>query len=440
MRLIGLQYLTLGSPPVNETQLMDSARKLRPYASVVDDFKAYQQLRDAEDTPVRMPILRVINDNDAKWHENITPAEWVKSMEGIFSNGEVTVQLLNEPNGHTALQPLAEWIAEVIRTVPSHVTLVCANFGVGHPDPLRIIAGEFDEALKEISTTRHWLGLHEYFQTDPMTPPDLDNRIGRWRVFDKRIELLNKIADTPYPPLKIVLTEYGRDVGGGQGRGGDGWRNSSMGADAYANKLINAVQSVYMKRNPPIPVCVFSRGGGFDLGNDKGQAWESFDVDETIISRLAAANATLNAPTGMLPPTVPPVVWQPRKIKIAPAGAYFRKQANTTADHWIVLTGGSTIAVEYDASEDVVEIDGTWRHFRIYGNVGYIRSDAADFVSVTPAPDPVPTPTPGSTPVTFTIEDIRAIEASLAAISEQIGRIREQMALAEQRVKMPNAA
>lgn len=424
MRPIGLQLLTLGAPGVNETELMTTLRKVKPYACVVDDFKAYKLIRDASKEPVRMPILRVINKDDANWHEKVTPAQWVDMMEPVFVDGAVTVQLLNEPQGHAALQPLAKWIAEVIRIIPTHVTLVCANFAVEHPDSLRVIAGEFDEAIKAIAASRHWLGLHEYFQSDPLVAPDRDSRVGHFRVFDQRVSLINKVIDTPLPPLKIVLTEYGRDIGGGQGRAGDGWRNAGWSADEYANRLINGVQDIHSKRQPPIPVCVFARGGGFDLGDGKGRAWESFDVDGTIISRMTTANDTLNVSTGVLPPTTSPVTWVTRKIRTGKDGAFFRKQASTQAGYWVMLTGNSTLTVDYNPNEDVVEAEGTWHQYRIYGNVGYIRTDAAELLPLAPPVEPEPTPEPpvvveppgGTTPVTFTVDALHAISSSLQTI------------------------
>lgn len=411
MRPLGFNALTLGAPGVNTTQLIDAAGKVRPYAAVVDHIDRYIELRESE--LVRMPILRVINKDDAEWHQKKTPAQWVEMMASVFEHGPIYLQCLNEPNGYVDMKPLATWLIEVMRIVPTHVTLVVGNFAVGHPDKLRVVGGEFDELLKAVSQSRHWLGLHEYFKTDPLVQPDRNYQVGRFAMFDERLERLRQFDGVQYPQLKIVATEFGRDVGGGRGRNGDGWKGTGWSADEYANKLINAAQDIYTKRTPPIPVCVFSLGGGFSLGDD-GQEWESFAIDDTILGRMETANNNINAPTGSLPPTKPPgclpVAWVVRKIKTAAAGAYFRKQASTEADKWFAMAGNVVLSVDYNPNGDVVEDAHVWRNFRINEKVGYIRDDAADFVK-----EPQQPPAPDGA-VVLTQDDITAINKALQAV------------------------
>lgn len=438
MRPLGFQALTEGAPGVNTTQLLDAAGKVRPYAAVVDHIDRYIDLRDSE--LVRLPILRVINKDDAEWHQKVTPAEWVRMMGSVFESGQIYLQCLNEPNGYVDMKPLATWLIEVMRIVPSHVTLVVSNFAVGHPDKLRVVGGEFDELLKAVAQSRHWLGVHEYFKDDPLVQPDRNYHIGRWTMFDERLERLRLFDNVKYPQIKIVVTEFGRDVGGGRGRNGDGWKSAGWSADEYASKLINAAQDIYTKRTPPIPLCVFCLGGGFSLGDD-GQEWESFAIDDTILGRMETANNNINAPTGTLPPTKPgcsPVAWVVRKIKTAAAGAFFRKQASTEADKWFAMAGNVILSVDYNPEGDVLEGARTWRNFRINDNVGYLRDDAADFVKE-PAPPAPPAPPPNAN-VVFTIAELHAIASSLTAIYEQIGVLRDVLNAAAERAAVGKAA
>lgn len=401
MRPIGFNALTDGAPGINEAKLLDAAHALQPFACVVDTLKSFTLLK--EDGAVRMPILRVIGQNDAVWHKRMTPFQWVEMMKPVFDAGEVTVQLLNEPHGYEDLNPLAAWIAQVMAIVPTNVTLVVANFGVGHPDDMRITGGEFDAVLKAVSTSHHWLGVHEYFTDDPLSPTERHNKVGRWRIYDQRMKLINNIAETPYPPLKIIVTEHGRDIGGGRGTAGDGWRNSGKSPDEYAAQIISAVRDVYVPRVPAIPVCVFSLGSGFDIGDGKGQEWSSFNIDDPVILQaLANANAQLNAPTGPLPPPTPPpapaIEWVSRKIKTGTQGAYFRKQASVGADKWELLQGNKQIPVDYDPNGDVIDDDGIWRHYRILERVGYIHSTAAELLPVVEPPAPPPVEPPNEIP------------------------------------------
>lgn len=414
MRPIGLNLLTLGSPPVNENDMLTVLRRLRPQASVFDDFAAYKRIRDDSDPPVRFPILRVINRDDAEWYRKVEPFEWIKSMAGIFDDGAVNVQLLNEPAGYEDLRPLAHWIAEVVKLVPDHVTLVCANFAVGNPDEARVLTGGFDEALKAIAGTRHYLGVHEYFVLHALD--ERYHHISRFRMFDQRTDALG------IPRVNMVLTEFGRDVAGGRGSAGDGWKNSGLSAEQYAAEIKAAVRDVYSKRRPAIPVCIFSYGAGFDIGDDKGHDWESFDIkgNEAILARLEAMNTDLNVvtPTGTLPPLVDTSGWQQRQIKTGAAGANLRDRPTTASVILTTLLGGKTIDVRYNPAADVADGSHTWRQYSVNGEVGHIRSDAAELVPLPVAPPPVVVEPPNAN-ITFTAAELSAMQNSLQVVYER---------------------
>lgn len=419
MRPIGLNILTDGAESVNETELLTTLRNLRPYACVLDTFKAYKAVRDDLSAPVRLPILRIINRDDAEWHKKQSPDEWIAMMRPVMDDGAVVLQCLNEPAGFEDLKPLAAWIAEVVRKVPSHVTLVVGNFGVGNPDEARILTGGFDAALHALAGTRHYLGVHEYFVQSALD--ERYHHISRFRAFDQRTDALGLSR------LNIVVTEIGRDVGGGQGRAGDGWKNSGLSPEQYVAQIKTAVRDVYTARRPTVPVCVFSYGSGFAVsgndGKDLGRAWESFDVrgNEYILHQFEVLNAELNAPTGMLPPTPTPAPeWTARHIKTNAAGAYFRKEPATTTGYWSKLQGGKIIDVKYNVVADIKEGINTWRQYEIAGQVGWIRSDAAELLPEPVIPPPVIVEPPGgTTPVTFTVDELKAVSSSLQALYDR---------------------
>lgn len=419
MRPLGLNILSDGADPVNETEAINMLRDLRPHACVVDSFKLYKTIRDHVDQPVRLPILRVINRDDAEWAKKVSPAAWVEMMQPVMNDGAVVLQCLNEPAGYVDLKPLASWIADVVHIVPSHVTLVVANFAVFNPDIARVEAGEFDVAIKAIAGTRHYLGIHEYFYK---SADEQTNRISRFRVFDRRTDALGLAR------LNIVAGEFGRDVGGGQGRGGDGWKNSGLTAEQYVSEVKAAVRDVYTARRPAVPVCIFSYGSGFDVsdneGADLGRAWESFDIrgNEYIMQQLGILNTELNAPTGLLPPPPSePVEWTARRIKTASGVVNMREKPSTDSTILGKLQGDKVIDVKYNVVADVKEGAHTWRQYEIAGQVVYIRSDAAELLSepVTPPPPVVMPPEPPNANITFTAAELSAMQNSLQVVYER---------------------
>ncbi len=336
-RLMGINVLADGNPSVNEDEMKQYLARLRPCAAVImDSIKMYEQTLASGS--VTLPIFRRYDRNDAKWHEVMTPQEWIEQHKEYFLDGAI-IQVYNEPGGYQDLKPLAQWSAQLLDLAPANVRFVLPNFAVGNPDIKRINDGELDELFKALAKhKRHFLGAHEYFLSDPLKEtPDSDRSddplIGRYRVYYRRFEALG--LERP----QIIVTEHGRDKGGGRGPNGDGW-SGQMDEAQYIQHLQNAMQTVYSPDN--VPVCIFCYGRGFS------DDWMTFDIRSAtkILDSIVTLNETLGDSFGsfgvLSPPAAPPPpppappkrpVWQPQPINPAGRKAYVGK-VSAVDGHW----------------------------------------------------------------------------------------------------------
>ena len=106
-RLMGINVLADGSPSVNEDEMKNYLARLCPYATVImDNAKMYQQTLASGS--VTLPIFRRSDRNDPKWHQVMTPQEWIDQHRPYCFDGAI-LQVFNEPGGYEDLKPLAKW-------------------------------------------------------------------------------------------------------------------------------------------------------------------------------------------------------------------------------------------------------------------------------------------------------------------------------------------
>lgn len=241
---------------------------------VMDDPPLAQTIQ--RDLPGATVIHRTYHPDDHRWHDVITPAGWLAAHSGTAGNG-VLAQVFNEPAPGNS-DAFLNWIAELVRLCPPTLALALPAFAVGNPNEEAIINGGYDRLLRLLAGSRHVLLLHEYFRNDPAA--EYPYLCGRFRFWLERAKTLG-IA-----PPRIVLGEYGRDVGGGVN---DGWRGAGWSEARYLELLTATHRSYYAPYG--VPVCVFGYGGG------AAGRWASFDIEGAngILSRLAEYNAMSTA-------------------------------------------------------------------------------------------------------------------------------------------------
>ena len=247
----------------NPNGLFTYLESLKPSAVVVmDNPSLCAEIRAR--IPGCIGIHRSYDPHEHEWHTaaGMSPSAWLDRYAPQILDGNV-LQCLNEPQGYGDLTPLVSWCVSIMAQAHQRGIRLCLpHFGVGHPkedfspqlDPLWQAFAQFPE---------HLLGLHEYFQLDPLAEPF---RTGRFR------SILTRCQQLGLPPPKIVITEAGRDVGGGLN---DGWKGAGFSEQVYASKL-NQQASIYLN-TPVIAMCVFCMGHG------AGGNWESFDIQHAQI-------------------------------------------------------------------------------------------------------------------------------------------------------------
>lgn len=244
---------------------------------VMDDMQLAQAIRQR--LPTCIVVHRSWHPNDHEFHNQWSPQQFVDAYCTNVPQG-IVVQVLNEPSGYTDLRPLAAWCASVITLAAARgVRVAVPNLAVGHPDDVRVKNGELDVLLRTLSTHINcYLALHEYLHTDPRVEPWL---VTRFKAIDERCRTLG------INPPKKLITEAGRDVGGGVN---DGWR-AVFTEERYAEKLIQQAQ-LYAPYNV-VGMAVFCYGKG------GGERWQSFDVEgaNTVLDRVAAYNREVRTVT-----------------------------------------------------------------------------------------------------------------------------------------------
>jgi hypothetical protein len=271
-----------------------------PYALVMDNLEIAGRIRMA--SPDTQIICRKYRPDDHKLHETTSPAEFLDSVSDVPQS--YLVQAGNEPGGD--IRAFVAWTAELIAraNVLGRRLAVC-SFSVGNPDEDQIAAGWYDPILRGLAGSRHVLSLHEYFHDKPAEEPYF---VGRYRHFLRRADQLG--ISRPV----VVITEHGRDLGGGLD---DGWRGQGWSDADYARRLDEA-QMVYAPDG--ITACVFSYGAGFD------QRWQSFNVENApdLLARMAAMNVQEDEYVG-------PPGWKTAKTKAPGVKVNMRSAPSLTA-------------------------------------------------------------------------------------------------------------
>lgn len=243
----------------NRAALLDWIDSAQPNVVVVmDDLSMAQAIRLV--SPATAVIHRSWHPEDAELHLKWTPQQFAAAYLNNVPSG-IVVQVLNEPNGYDQLPKLATWCAAVMALAAQrNARVAIVNFGVGHPT--ETFGTQLDDLWRAFQQyPQHILGLHEYFQSDPTAEP---YRTGRFKG------ILARFAQLGIAAPQIVITEAGRDVGGGIN---DGWR-AVFDEATYATKLIQQA-SVY-KDTSVIGMCVFCYGVG------AGGHWRSFDIENAL--------------------------------------------------------------------------------------------------------------------------------------------------------------
>ena len=186
------------------------------------------------------------------------------------------MQALNEPGGYGEIAGLVAWLVELMRLATEQGVRLCLpNFAVEHPDRDLLQTGAFDPLLRALAGSSHLLGLHEYF----IEQADVgEQRVGRYQYWLQRAQAIG------VPAPHIVMTEFGRDVAGGER---DGWRDTGWSEAEYADRLVWAYRHWYALNG--IAACIFCYGVG------GGRRWASFDVEGAgdLLGRIAAYNTRL---------------------------------------------------------------------------------------------------------------------------------------------------
>jgi hypothetical protein len=262
MTVISLNVLGLPAPAI--TPLLDWVAAARPDYTLVMDNSDLAARTAMMGTTI---IFRRYRPDDAKLPETTSPQAFLDSVSDLPSDW--IVQAGNEPNGN---QPeLVRWTVDLMRLAGKRRFAV-GNWSVGNPDDEAVRNGLYDPILRALAGSRHVLSVHEYFHDKPLEEPYF---VGRYRAFLQRADRLGIARPV------VVITEHGRDLGGGSG---DGWRGQGWTEEQYAERLEQA-QQVY--RADGVTACVFCYGGGFD------ERWQSFNVEgaNRLLTRMAGMNA-----------------------------------------------------------------------------------------------------------------------------------------------------
>lgn len=262
----------LAQTVADRTRALANIQRLQPRAVVVLDDTAFaQSVRQA--LPNTLVILRNYHPDDSQWHKKLSAAQWFTTYAPFAQNGLI-LYCFNEPNGYEDLRGLAAWCAQVIDIASANNVRLCLpNFSVGHPDETRVNAGELDALLQAFHRhPEHFLGLHEYAQQSTVT--ERPYIIGRYNILLRRCDTLGLRRP------KVIMTEYGRDVGGGPN---DGWKGVPFTEQEYYDFLVGGADA-YTPND--VPVCIFCYGPGF------GGRFASFDIEgaNDLIDQLVAYN------------------------------------------------------------------------------------------------------------------------------------------------------
>lgn len=398
MTMLGLNILA--QTVQDRAALLNWIELAQPAACLVMDSRELaQQIRQR--SPATQVIHRVYNPNDARWEQTTTPAAWLDAHLPFAANG-VALQVLNEPSPGD-LDAFLTFLEGVCSLCPPDVALAFPNFAVGNPRETDILAGKYDRLLRLVCGARHILALHEYFRDAPVSEaPYLCGRYRFWLLRAKTLGL---------PAPRVVVTEHGRDHGGGRH---DGWRDQGWNETDYWTRLVRARE---LYRQDGIPVCVFGYGRGF---NDD---WQSFNVEGA--SDLLRNMATYQEEPPVTQPTIPVPSGSAtaRKVTGFPPGVVFRNlrtQPDARATDVGDLRVGDLVNVYYD------EPQGAWLYVKRPADsaAGWVLWTGVEVEA--PAVEPPPTGTATLTPEQF--QRWQAVAAEQAAANARMDALIKEVA------------
>lgn len=259
---------------------------LRPASCLIMDFDNRRALELKRLFPSMNVVLRMYYEQDHDWRA-YSASGWMAAFGGQSADG-IILQYLNEPTGYgtrSDMEALTQRCMEVAVMARSQgVRLALPNFAVGHPDTAHIESGVFDPLIRELARGFHVLGLHEYAQQSA----DEAHHITRYRAWFERA------AQIGVARPRIIITETGRDVGGGYG---DGWR--AVMNDAQYAVLLRGIAQRYAPDG--VSACIYGYGFNHD------PKWHNFDVSAApgLLDRLVAERVPLSGSPSSPPP--PPV-------------------------------------------------------------------------------------------------------------------------------------
>jgi hypothetical protein len=390
----------LGQYVHSQPALLDFLKHSKPAAVLVMDNHDLAQLIRAQN-PQALVIYRAYNINDAHWFDVVTPQAWLAAHKPFAVNG-VALQCLNEP---VITDEAQAWLEQLVAITPADVTLVLPNFAVGNPHEADILGGKYDRILRLVCGTRHILALHEYFKDNPVN--EFPFLCGRFTFWLQRADALG----LPHP--KIVITEHGRDVGGGIN---DGWKGTGWTEQQYFQRLADCQFDFYAKYS--IPVCVFCYGTG------AGNRWQSFDVQEAQTLQSLIVQFGEEHPMNPVPPapTYPAGTNPAPKIVNAPAGLKLRAQPTSSAASIRTMPYQEAITV-YAQPVETADSYNWQRVTDVLGNNGW----SANFVGGAPAwVDPPTTPPAGGSQ--WTQEQFNELTDVSKALRDQADRINKLLA------------
>jgi hypothetical protein len=331
----------------NRQAVLDFLVQLQPTAVLVmDDMGMAQQIKTL--LPNCIVIHRTYHPDDAEFHMKWTPTQFADAYLANVPQG-IVVQVLNEPSGYSNLPNLAGWCSSVMSIASGRGIRVCVpNFGVGHPteapgtqlDGLWTAFGLFPE---------HYLGVHEYFQQDPVG--EQPYHIKRWQSAVTRCQQLG------ITPPKIIVTEAGRDVGGGH----DGWK-VVFSESVYASKLQQ--QATLYKNTSVVGMCVFCMGKG------GGNRWETFDIETAGTVKQSMIDWNRNNP--MTQPNYGTRIPDATVVLVGASAVNIRPAPSTNNTPVGQLLGGEVVAYYSNP------VNGWWQ-FEWQGQLRYVSSTYVQF-------------------------------------------------------------
>lgn len=267
------------------------------------------------------------------------------------------------------------------------------------------------------ASTGHAVGVHLY--------DDLEHLDGAYDWLDIKREVGGLWMFTEIAYIRSIFDAH------------KGWRNHYPAAEYV--RLIEKHVRVAAIHNMPL---IWFSPEPWPLGSASENGF-AFGDDEAIVAQLATLNTAnkistpapvpppIVSPPVIVPPTAPLPDWQPRRLRAADPRGILRSTASQYSGAVFKFEHGVDYEVLYDVEgnkPDTLLPDLIWQSVRYKTAAGelrgYIRTDAAELLPLASPVEPEPTPEPpvvveppgGTTPVTFTVDELHAISSSLQTI------------------------